>query len=447
MNRQLQNKNFRTVNSYTAVTVLAILIILSISGDVFGSEVLDSICAVVDNEIILESEVIYGVNGMLLEQQLRYPTPEQQQQLRDQVLKAYITQKILLARAEEETLFVEDRLIDRELDRKYESMVQQIGSEQKLAEYFGRPLSQIKRDLRKGVEDAMLIERVKQGQLASLFVRRQDVVDFYNKNVDDLPMLPEQVELSHILITAKVSPESRKAAEDRCNMIYTLLTEGHDFDSIAYVHSDGPSAKDESKQFGGGGRLGWTERNDLVPEYEEIAYQLDPLEISEIIESRYGLHIIRLLDRKGEKISTQHILVQMEPSKDDWNHAFDLTQDFRSQIESDEASFEELAQTHSDDTQSAGKGGKLEPVVAGELTSEFQDAIASLDQGETSVPFETVFGWHLIRLDDRLPERRLSLSDDWQLIEQYATMMKRETIFMEWVESLKKDHYIWPAGL
>ena len=435
------------VGTYRALCLSAILVIVLLPGLTLGSEVLDSICAVVDNGIILESEVIYGVNGLLLEQQNRFPTPEQQQELRNQVLKAYITQKILLARAEEETLTVEDRLIDRELTKKFQSMVQQIGSEQKLADYFGRPLSQIKRDLRKGVEDAMLIERVKQQQLASLFIRRQDVVNFYNEKSDELPKMPEKVNLSHLLITVKVSPESRKAAEDRCHMIYDLLIEGYDFDSIAFVHSDGPSAKVESEKFGGGGRLGWTARNDLVPEFEEVAYQLDPLEISDIVETRYGLHIIRLLERKGEKISTQHILVQMEPSAEDWEYAHDLVQSIRSQIESGEAMFEDLAREYSDDTQSAENGGKLEPVVIGELTSEFQDAIASLIPGEISEPFETPFGWHLIRLDDRLPERRLSLSKDWQIIEQYATMMKREEIFLEWVESLKKDHYIWPTGL
>ncbi len=443
-------RNKRAIESahpHCALYLIAIAILFfSSSTSSFAEEVIDSICAIVDNEIILESEVIYGINGLLLEQKLRYPTPEQLEQIRNQVMEAYITQKILLARAEEETLSVEDRVVDRELDKKYSTMLQQIGSEQQLSDYFGRPIRQIKRDLRKGVEDALLIEQVKGQQLASTYVRRQDVVDYYHEHIDELPNMPEQVEMSHILITVKSSDEARQQATERIEMIYDLLREGLDFDSVAHVHSDGPSAHDESQKFGGGGRLGWTSRNDLVPEYEEAAYQLDPGEISDVVESRYGFHIIRLIERQGEKISTQHILIQLEPTDNDAAYAKDLANQIYSRVKSGE-SFAELAQQYSDDTQSATNGGKLEPVVATELTSEFQDALVSLQPSELSPPFETPFGWHIIQLDDRISERKLSLTDDWQIVEQFATMMKREASFNEWVQSLKDDHYIWPKGL
>ena len=431
----LTNSEFRIWLLFSAIVTLSFF-----PGKSCGEEVVDSICAIVDEEIILESEVSYGINSLLLERGIRFPTPAEVAELRKSVLGAYVTQKVLLARAVEETLDVEDRVIDRELERKMQALVSQVGSEEKLVEYFERPLRQIRNEMRKGVRQELLIDMLKQRHMMPIYVRRQEVVDFYMQHYDELPKLTEQVSLSHILIKIKNSESALSVAVNRINEIIKLLEEGSDFDSLARERSDDTFSSEN------GGRLGFMNRGDLVPEYETVAYALEKGEVSGMVESSYGFHVIRLIERQGERISTQHILVKLEPTADDHNRWKDIAEDLRNRIIQGE-DFSALASEYSEDPESSGDGGKLPPLPVDDLPDEFSSIVEFLEPGETSRVFETSFGFHLIRLDEHIPQRGLSLNEDWQTIEQFALNMKRENFFQEWVQSLKADHYFWPDGL
>jgi len=427
------------MNRFTVI-LTAIFSILSCNADTLAlGEVIDSICAIVDDEIILESEVAYGIHTLLLESDDRYPTPEKLTELRSQVLEAYIFQKVLIANALEGSLMVEDRVVDKELERKLEGLIRQIGSKEKLVEYFDRPFRQIKREMRKGVRNGLLIDRLKQQKMTQIHIRRQEVIDFYREYGAELPQVPERVVMSHIMLNVKPSAEARREAEERIHYIGDIIKGGADFDSLATEFSEDPTAPS-------GGKLGFTERGDLVREYEEVAFQLEPGEVSEITESRYGLHLIRLIERQGERISTQHILIKLSPNQEDLQRVIERAEELTRSIRNGE-DFAELARLHSDDTDTAPDGGLLEEIATNDLPVEFRDVIISLEEGQLSEPFETVFGVHFIRLEERLPVRGVSLTEDWQVVEQYALDSKRERIFRQWVEDLKKDHYIWPEWL
>jgi len=402
----------------------------------FAEEVIDSIAAVVDDAIILESEISYGVSTLLLESGNRYPAEEQIAELRNQVFNAYITQKILLARAVEETLTVEDRVVDRELERKLEALIAQIGSAEKLVEYFGKPMRQIKREMRDGVRDGLMIESLKQKHIIGIRLRRQEVIDFYRESADEFPVMPEQVELSHILLNVKPSEQSRRQALEKIENARNQLLKGADFDSLAIALSEGPSAED-------GGKLGFTNRGDLVPAYEEAAYALEPGAISDIVESQYGYHIICLIERQGERISTQHILIQLKPTTDDWKSVHKQAVELRERIVKGDK-FSEIARQYSDDEESAVQGGVLDLIPVENLPVEFQTVLTDLKEGELSQPLETMYGVHLIRLDKHESAHKINLAKDWQTVEMYALANKREKVFQEWIVSLKKDHYIWP---
>lgn len=414
----------------------ALVCIMIFIGTLSAEEVVDSICAAIDDEIILESEVAYGISVILLERKFTYPSQAQIEEIRGEVLDAFITQKVLLARAHEETLSVEDRVVDRELDRKLQTLINQVGGQDNLVEYFGKPLVRIKREMRKGVRDDLLIEMLKQQHFGGLDIRRQEVKDFFEINQWDLPVLPERVDISHILLEIHISDESRAKAFNRITEIRNLLVGGADFDSIARLYSEDPSAEM-------GGRFGFTNRGDLVPEYEEAAYELAPMEISDIVESKYGFHIIRLLERQGERISTQHILIMLDFSPEDRQSAIQQAEQLRTRIYQNE-DFADLARQYSEDYETAANGGKLDNVVVADLPLEIRSAIDALGTGEVSPPVETPFGVHIVRLNKRYLSRTMNLSQDWQTIEQYALGEKRESMFREWVEKLKKNHYIWP---
>ena len=406
---------------------------------VHAQEVVDSICAIVDEEIILESETGYGVSSVLLEKGIKRPTESQISSIRDQVLDAYITQKILLARADEESLLVEDRQVEKELTRKFEQVVNQVGGEAKLEEYFGRPIRQIKREMRKGVQEGLLIDMVRRKHLIASQVRRQDVTLFYDLHKDELPVQPERAQLSHILLEVKPSEEARKEAREKIMKAMFRLEEGADFDSIAIQLSEDPSAEN-------GGKLGYTNRGDLVPPYEEAAYALEPGEISSIVESPFGFHIIRLIERQGERISTQHILSRLAANDDDWNNSAQFASLLFDSLENG-ASFPEFAAKYSSDNESKKHDGKLELMPVEQLPAEFRSAISSKKVGELAEPFKTEYGLHIVRIDNLIPSHALAPETDWEQLEQFALNFKREEQFQQWVNKQWNDHYIWPESL
>jgi peptidyl-prolyl cis-trans isomerase SurA len=373
---------------------------------------------------------------MLLENEIKYPDQAQIDELRAQVLESYIFQKVLLAKAIEETLAVEDRTVEKELTRKLDNLIARVGTQEKLVEYFGKTLRQIKREMRQGVEDGLLIEMLRQQKISNARVRRQDVIEFYESNIQDFPMMPERVALSHILLQVEASDEAIQAAQDNINDVLQLIRGGADFDSMARISSQDPSAPQ-------GGRLGFTNRGDLFSSFEEAAYALEPGQVSEVTQTRYGLHIIKLIDRQGERISTQHILFQLAPTKDDWTRVRDKALRIREEIIGG-ASFAEFAIELSDDEESAKNGGKLELLPLENIPEDFSSVIAYIDIGDIPEPFDSSYGIHLIRLDERIKSRKLSLTDDWQTLQMLALNTKREQIFSEWVLELKEQHYIWP---
>ncbi len=405
----------------------------------FAQEVIDSICAIADEEIILESEVGYGISSVILEKGIKRPTDEQLSVIRSQVLNAYITQKILLARADEESLFVEDRQVDKELGRKFEQVVNQVGGEAKLEEYFGRPIRQIKREMRKGVMEGLLIDLVRRKHLVAAQVRRQDVIAFYELHKAELPVQPERVQLSHILIEVKPSEEARRMAREKIMKAMYRLQEGVEFDSVAMEFSEDPSA-----EFGG--KLGFTNRGDLVSSFEEAAYSLEPGEVSTVVESPFGFHIIRVIERQGERISTQHILARLTANDDDWVNTNHFAADLFDSLKNG-ADFATLAVNHSIDNASKDKGGKLDLMPVEQLPDDFKTAIIGKSNGDFVEPFRTEFGIHILRIDNLIPAHSLTPETDWELLEQYALNFKREEQFQNWVKSQWKDHYIWPESL
>ncbi|MFN3821962.1 MAG: peptidylprolyl isomerase, partial [bacterium] len=419
------------------------------SRSLFAQEVLDSICAIVDREIILESEVAYAVSVYLIEQDIRTrPEPSIYNQIRDQILNSFIARKILYVKAQEDTLKVEDRSVAKEVEKRFQTLINQAGSEKKLEEFFGRPIPLIKRELSRIVREEMLVDMVRAKIVGKVTLTSQEIEEFFEKYRDALPNVPERVELSHILWKLEPSPEVIQQAKEKISRIWELLKEGADFDSIASLYSDDPSASR-------GGRLGFTRRGDLLPELEEAAYALEPGMISDIIRTQFGFHIIKLIERQGERISTQHILIALTPSEQDkervLSHANEVRKGLmsisREESSSRDEAFVLTAVRESQDEGSRAKKGKLGIFKVGELPEEFKNAILGLTEGDITEPFISQFGVHLVKIDRRYPMHKPTLNEDYSLIEGYALNAKREEIIKNWILEHKDDHYIYPPRI
>ncbi len=419
------------------ICLLVVLLIIP-GSNVISQQLLDKVVAVVENEVILQSELRqYALNIAF---QMRIDPrrePERFEQLERETLQNLINQKILLAKAEEDSIQVEDRQVDSVLEEQINRMIQQVGSEQKLEEQLGMSISKLKRNFREEVRKNLRVEKLQQTKFAEIKITRREVEELYQAMKDSLPELKETVDISHILVSVKPGNTSEQRARERIAELLSRVKAGEDFADLCRRYSEDPGSAAR------GGEIGFMERGDFVPEFEEVAFLLEPGQFSDIVKSRYGFHIIQCLDRKGDKINVRHLLIRLEPTNVDEVETEKKAQEIRAMLNSPANEFEKLTKQYSDDESTREQGGHLGLFETENLQlPEFKAVIDTLKPGEISQPFKTKYGWHILKLNSKQEPRPIDLRTDWERIEAYALNIKRQKQFQKWLEEIKKDVYV-----
>ncbi len=418
------------------ILILALTLIFS-TKTVFAQEVIDKVIAVVDDEIILASEIEQFVQNMIYQNNLLDKSESEIEVLRNDVLQRLISQKVILAKAIDDTVEVDAAQVQQAVDEQINRMMSYFGTEDKLIEQLGYSLRSIRRKYRQEITKNLKVEKLQRERFAKLTVSRNEVEKFYATQKDSLPQVDESVELSHILLDALAGGGARELALQKIIAIQDSLKRGGNFADLAESFSDDPGSSQN------GGELGWVERGVFVKEFEKVAFGLEQNEISDLVETQFGFHIIQLLERRGEKINTRHILSGFKTSSNDEKAVLDTLKSFKDRIENGSATFEELAQKYSLDKETAFKGGSLGWFEVSKLTNgAFREQITKLEEGEISEPFQSEFGFHLLRLEKRKPPRDLSLDEDWEQLQGFALNFKKEKEYQKWVESLKENVFI-----
>ncbi|MBD3167037.1 hypothetical protein GF324_10590 [bacterium] len=418
--------------------LLGILLLLTTAGSVVAQEgqIVDEVVAVVGNEIILESEVMQYVQDVVMRNPERFQSEQDVMDLRKDVLDELIDQKILLSAAEDDTnVVVEEREVDQVLDDRINQVMEAVGGESQLEDYYGKPLRQIRRDFREQVRDNLMIERYRNMRLMHVQATRPEVEQFYEENRNELPKLPERVHLAHILFNVEPTEDAQQRARELADSLYNELLMGANFEELAMKHSQDRASGAK------GGLLGTTKRGDFVPEFEEIAYNLEEGEISSPVRTRFGLHIIRLNWRRGEKINTSHILIDLKPSDADERRTAEQATEVYRELQAG-ADFAETARRLSDDEETARNGGDLGWFDISQMPKEFRIVARDLDAGEISEPFKTRFGVHILKVIERQTERTMSLEQDWERISRLAADQKRQEAYKDLVDRMSKDVYV-----
>ncbi|MDZ7376515.1 MAG: peptidylprolyl isomerase [candidate division KSB1 bacterium] len=404
----------------------------------FAQQLLDKVVAVIENEVILQSELRqYALNIAF---QMRIDPrrePERFEQLERETLQNLINQKILLAKAEEDSIQVEDRQVDSVLEEQINRMIQQVGSEQKLEEQLGMSISKLKRNFREEVRKNLRVEKLQQTKFAEIKISRREVEELYHAMKDSLPELKETVDISHILISIKPGNTSEQLARQKITELLKRVKDGEDFAELCRKYSEDPGSAAR------GGEIGFMERGDFVPEFEEVAFLLEPGQFSDIVKSRYGFHIIQCLDRKGDKINVRHLLIRLEPTNVDEVETEKRAQEIRAMLNDPANDFAALAKQYSDDESTRDQGGHLGLFETENLQlAEFKTVIDTLKPGAISQPFKTKYGWHIVKLNSKQEPRPIDLRTDWERIEAFALNIKRQKQFQKWLEEIKKDVYV-----
>ena len=416
----------------------AVIFFMTRFSSVHSQEILDGIVAIVGDEIILRTELLQktlepaiqmGINPM--------NQPDEFQRLEKEVLQYLIHEKVLLAKAVEDTIIAEDTQVEAELEARLNGLIQQAGSKEKLESNFGSPFHKIKKDMREEVRKFIIVQMVQQKKVSNIQISRPEVERFYESVKDSLPEKKAQVKLRHILLSVKAGGQNREAASQRVREIQERLRDGEDFERLAKDYSQDPGTASR------GGALGFIERGTLFESFENVAFQLEPGEVSGPVETPVGLHLIRVDEKRNAEIDVRHILIRMEITPQDESDVVKQLMDIRQSVLNGET-FADLAKQYSEDTSTSSEGGDLGWSALEDLQiNAFKSAVDTLEAGEITLPFQTQWGYHLVRVEGKRPASQLSIDEDWEQIKQWALNMKKQKIFNDWIEELKKDMYVY----
>lgn len=410
-------------------------------------EVVDQIVAVVNDHIILRSDV---------DNQLReYMQQTQQTNVDDdmwyQVLESQVFRHMLLEKARMDSIVVSDDHVDRVLDQQINQMLEQAGSEERLEQYFGQSLLEVRAEFREHFREEMLVEEVRNQQMQNVNITRPEVFEFYEDiPEDELPMMPESVELAQIVVEPPPLTEAKENARNFAESLRdSIINYDKEIEELARRYSSGHTASE-------GGRLPMVDINDLLPSYAAAASALEPGEISEVVETADGFHVIKLNERSGDRISTTHILIELDAEELDEQYAVDKLNALKDSVEAGGEDFSTIARRHSDDKATAPRGGRLTDQQTGQrripverLDSSLRDLISGMEAGEISQPQEFTFGeedertgYRIVKVRDKNEERRATIEEDYQMIRQFALQQKQQEHLNEWFENLREDIYV-----
>lgn len=406
---------------------------------------LDKIVAVVEDNVILQSEIEGQVEEMAFQQD------GTREELRCMIIGEEIQQQLLLKGAEEEGIEVEEEQVESELDRRMNQLAMQVGGRQEIEEYYGSSVRELKEDFREPLRNQMIAQQMQQRIIGEVEVSPREVREFFN-NIpeDELPYYDTEVEVSQVIIQPEITEQERQDARQRTLDIRERLVEdGESFETLAILYSDDDNTSSQ------GGELGFRERDNLEPEYAAAVFQLEPQEFSGVVETDQGFHIIQKLERRGQRINSRHILIEPSITAGAEQRARQKADSLKTAILNDEASFQEVAVEYSEEGGQPGGGGALmrDPetgstrISVDNLPSQVFFAIEEMSEGEISeiVEFRSPEGgreFRFFKLLDRTPPHQANLDQDYQKIRQKALQEKRQEKMQQWLENRGQRSFI-----
>lgn len=396
---------------------------------------IDKIVAIVGNEVVMASEIDAQMARMLQADNNADFYDENQ---RKEVLNALIDEKLLIQKAEKDSILVSDQEIEQRWDQLLDNWKQQYGSLARIEQIFGKALSRVKYEFRDQIKHQIMTQKLNYQKFGDLSVSSKDVNEFYDKFKDSLKYIPEQYEISHIIKNVKVDNSAKENAFKIAKSIRDSILKGIDFSSLALNNSDDQTTKVD------GGELGWVKKGLLFPEFEKAAFALTTGETSIPIETPFGYHIIQTLEKKVDQVKTRHILIKFKSDNDNTKEVLELLTKIKNDVESKKFTFEELAKQYSDDENTKGFGGVIGKVTLQELPTQVQNIIKDMKEGDISNPIS--YGndpnkpsFQLVYFKKLYPQHKMNLEEDYDSLEIIAKNYKQRDLVQEWIKELRKE--------
>lgn len=421
----------------TLISLLSLILLTLALSARAEPQLLDRVVAVVDDDIVMESELIQRAASIREKMRERNTPVPPTDVLLDQVLEQMVIENIELQLAERAGIRISDNDINE--------TIKNIARQNKMsANQFQEALAQEGvsfRELRDQIKREMTITQLRQRRVASrIQVSDKDIENFLNSDLGKTNLAPDY-RLGHILIAVpqSASPADKDAAEEKAYRLYEQLRNGADFAETAVTHSSGQNALQ-------GGDLGWRKAAQLPTLFSDTVLEMSKGDVAKPIRSPSGYHIIKVVDVRGgtehviEQTEVQHILIKPNEIRSSAD-ARDLISDIRQRIATGKDSFDDMAKTYSDDPGSALDGGKLGWVNPGSMVPEFEQMMKETAQNSVSPVFQTQYGWHILEVTGR---RTQDMSEE--IRRNRAREMIRRRKFDEeldtWLREVRQNAYV-----
>ncbi|MBT5699615.1 MAG: peptidylprolyl isomerase [Flavobacteriales bacterium] len=407
------------------------------------TQIVDEIIAVVGNEVVLSSDIET--------QYLQYLSQgyTDSEEVRCQIIEDVLYQKLLVHQAKLDSTDVSEDDVNQELDSRLNSFISQLGSEEALEEYFKKSTSELKIEFYEIIYNQLLTQRMQSSITSSVSITPEEVKLFFQemKKSSDIPVMPTTLEISQIIKIPEITLDEKSRIRKKLISFRDRIKNGEDFTVLATLYSD------DTESAKNGGELGFVGRGALVPEFESAAFSLKGDQISEVIETQFGYHIIQLIERRGETVNVRHILLKPKVSSASLLEAKTQLEKVENLMKSEEITFEEAARFHSDDVSKNNGGLLINPQTGSslftveELPLNIRYSADRMNEGDVSSISQFVMddgkkAYRIIKITRKLKEHSANLIDDFSLINDAALNEKKQQEIAEWVVEKIKITYI-----
>ncbi len=423
---------------------LIFLVFFSVSLKAQEMQTIDRIVAIVGQNIILQSDI----EAQYLQYRLQGGIKGSANTIRCEILEDLMFQKLMLNQAEMDSITVTDEQINSEVDRMISYFTSQLGSQENLEKYYNKTMPEIREELFRVRKEQNLVEQVQQTILANVEVTPSEVKKYYQSMPkDSIPMVNPKYEIAHLVKKPPITLDQKLEVKDRLYKMRKRILDGERVSTLALLYSeDLGSAKK-------GGELGFHGKGEFAPEFEAAAFNLRDGEISEVIETEFGFHIIQMIERKGDYVNVRHILLTVKVDPEALQTAYDELDSIAQLIHNDSLTFDEAVRRFSDEKDRVGGGILVNPMTGGtlfdasELDQQVSVTINKMKVGEISAPVpmktsDNKDACRLLCLKKKTEPHIANLKDDYILIRDLAMQKKREEVINKWIENKSGKAYI-----
>ncbi|UCF78234.1 MAG: peptidylprolyl isomerase [Candidatus Eiseniibacteriota bacterium] len=403
-----------------------------------AAEEIEGIAAIVGEEIILKSEVDEQILFYCMQTGVEPTDTVRIAEIGDEILNRMIDAKVVVHEAKERKIAVSPQELDRAVDNAVAEVKMRMGSEEKFNEEMqkeGLTEEKLRERYRKELEAQLLAMKLVDSEIrAKINVTDEEVRNFYKERKSELPKKPPEVTLAQIVIVPETDSTVDREARNRAQEVLTAVRSGQSFERMAAQYSDDPSAEN-------GGDVGFFAKGDFEEDFEAAAFALEPNGVSDLVKSRFGYHIIKLVEKREDAAHVKHILIRVRPTDQAEQEARAFATELRKRIEAGE-SFEELALRFSQDPETADRGGVVGSYAVEGLAPAVRAAIKGVAVGSITevVPMEVAY--HIFKIVGKSTEREYTFEEIRGDLRELVGQEKAQNRYEQWLGELKKKTYI-----